>query len=84
MSTCHQESIHLQRIVDKDSITTYILTEAIDSVFTVVSGEKIVEPVKIDGVRYTRCGIGDYIIISFKYNKNQYISLSELFILIEN
>lgn len=72
MSICTQETIHLQRIVDKNSIDTYIITEAIDSVFTVVSGERIVEPTVIDGVRYTKCGVGDYVIINFKYNKNQY------------
>ena len=72
MSICTQETIHLQRIVDKDTITTYILTEAIDSVFTVISNDRVVEPVVINGVHYTKCNIGDYVIINFKYNKNQY------------
>ena len=68
MSICTQETIHLQRIVDKDTITTYILTEAIDSVFTVISNDRVVDPVVINGVHYTKCNIGDYVIINFKYN----------------
>jgi len=60
------ETINIQRHQFEGK--SYIIAKTIDSEMTVFRKDYIIDPVKIDGVIYVECAIGDHIILNYKYN----------------